>query len=283
MSCTINKYKNKKMKSCHKKVITVCKPKRKKNIIIQKKVVKVSCPAPKVKVNVTPTPGPQGLQGAAGSTGLTGPQGPAGATGATGPQGPVGATGLQGPAGATGLTGPQGPQGVQGTTGLTGLTGPQGPQGPAGGISSFAFLCSTEEQIVAAAAVPGGQGGAVTFNNTVISATALTFSPPSDIIINENGFYNISWEVFPTPGNSAFGLFFDPDGAGPTVATLVPCSNYGTAAGNNPYQGQVVVQLTAGGVLTLNRIDSMGNVVLQNAIGGGTPTVSASIVIEKLA
>ncbi|KQO18787.1 hypothetical protein ASF12_01430 [Paenibacillus sp. Leaf72] len=281
--------KNKKKKNCHKKIITVCKPKRKKNVIIKKKIVKVTCPAPKVKVNVTPTPGPQGPQGPAGATGLTGPQGPAGTAGLTGPQGPAGATGLtgpQGPAGATGLTGltgPQGPVGATGLTGLTGPTGPTGPQGPAGGISSFAFLCSTEAQNVAQAAAPGGQGGAVTFNDMVISATALTFSPPSNIIINENGFYNISWEVFPTPGNSAFGLFFDPDGAGPAPATLVDCSNYGTGAGNNPYQGQVVAQLTAGGVLTLNRIDNMGNLVLQNAIGGGTPTVSASIVIEKLA
>jgi hypothetical protein len=63
---------------------------------------------------------------------------------------------------------------------------------------------------------------------------------------------------------------------------LVLCSNYGTNAGNNPYQGQVIAQLTAGGVLTLNRNDNMGALTLQASIGGGTPVVSASIVIEKL-
>lgn len=84
-------------------------------------------------------------------------------------------------------------------------------------------------------------------------------------------------------GNSAFGLFFDPDGAGPAVPALVPCSNYGTNAGNQPYQDQVVAFLTEGGVLTLNRIDNMGAQTLLNAIGGGTPTVNASIVIERLA
>ncbi|MFX3633407.1 MAG: collagen-like protein [Candidatus Pristimantibacillus sp.] len=261
MSCPVNK----KKKSCHKKIVTICKPKQRKNIIVKKKIVKVSCPPPKVKVNVTPVPGPAG------------PQGP------QGPQGPLGPQGLQGVQGAQG---PQGVQGPAGLTGLTGLTGPQGPQGirgPAGGISDFAFLCSTEAQNVEEAAVPGGQGEAVTFNQTVISATAITFAPPTDVVINESGFYNISWEVFPTAGNSAFGLFFDADGAGPGAATLVPCSNYGSGAGNNPYQGQVIVQLSAGGILTLNRIDNMGNLVLQNAIGGGTPTVSASLVIEKLA
>jgi len=89
--------------------------------------------------------------------------------------------------------------------------------------------------------------------------------------------------VFPTAGNSAFGLFFDPDGVGPAPATLVPCSNYGSGAGNNPYPGQVIAQLTAGGVLTLNRIDNTGAQTLQASIGGGTPTVSASLIIEKLA
>lgn len=236
-------------KRCHKKTVIVCKPKRKnKVVIVKKKIVKVSCPPP--NVNVTPLPGPQGPQGL---PGLTGPQGP------------------QGPQGLTGLTGPQG------------IQGPPGPQGPAGGISSFAFLCSTEAQTIAAAAVPGGQGGAVTFNGFVINATAVTFAPPSSIVINESGFYKITYEVFPTPGNSAFGLFFDPDAAGPIPPALVPCSNYGTNAGNNPYTGQVLVQLSAGGVLTLNRIDNMGALTLQNAIGGGTPTVSASLSIEKLA
>ncbi|GIO32226.1 hypothetical protein J2TS6_33670 [Paenibacillus albilobatus] len=89
--------------------------------------------------------------------------------------------------------------------------------------------------------------------------------------------------MFPTPGNNAFGLFFDPDAAGPLPATLVRCSNYGTNAGNQPYPGQVVAQLTAGGTLTLNRIDNTGNLVLESTIGGGTPVVSASIVIERLA
>ncbi|WP_245585956.1 hypothetical protein [Paenibacillus pinihumi] len=124
----------------------------------------------------------------------------------------------------------------------------------------------------------------MTFNNSTVNGTAITFVGPSSITINTTGIYNISWEVFPVAGNSAFGLFFDPAGAPP--AALVPCSNYGSGAGNNPYQGQVVTSLTSGGVLTLNRIDPTGTVTLQNSIGGGaseTPTVSASIVIERLA
>ncbi|MMZ65829.1 hypothetical protein D1872_282640 [compost metagenome] len=127
----------------------------------------------------------------------------------------------------------------------------------------------------------GGQGGAVTFTDSLLGSAAITFTAPSSININTTGIYSISWEVFPQEGNTAFGLFFDPAGAPP--AALVLCSNYGSDAGNNPYQGQVVTALTAGGVLTLNRIDDTGTVILLNQIGGGTPTVSASIVIQRLA
>jgi hypothetical protein len=179
------------------------------------------------------------------------------------------------------LPGPPGPPGPQGPQGPSGPQGPQGPQGPAA-VASIAFLCSTVDQTVAAAAAPGGQGGAVTFNDSVINSTDVSFTAPSTINILQSGLYRITWEVFPTAGNSAFGLFFDPDAGGPTPASLVHCSNYGSNAGNNPYPGQVIAQLTAGGVLTLNRIDNMGAQTLQGSIGGGTPTVSASIVIERL-
>lgn len=200
-----------------------------------------------------------------------------------GPPGPPGPQGPQGPQGPTGPTGPTGETGETGPTGPTGETGPAGPPGPAGGIESFAFLCSSVDQSITAAPTPGGQGGAVTFNSSLINGTAITFTSPSTINIIQTGTYNISWEVFPTQGNNAFGLFFDPDGAGPLPATLVPCSNYGTGSGNQPYQGQVVARLTAGGTLTLNRIDNTGALTLESTIGGGTPVTSASIVIEKLA
>jgi hypothetical protein len=250
LSCPVDKTK----KRCYKKTIIVCKPKKKfdckrkkrKVIIVKKKIVKVACPRP--VVNVTPVPGPAG------------------------PQGPQG---VQGP---TGLTGPAGPQGIQ---------GPAGPQGPAGGISSFAFFCSTEEQTVDAPAVVGAQGEAVTFNEApVIVGTAISFTAPSSINIIESGFYNVSWEVFPAAGSSAFGLWFDPDSAGPLPATLVPCSNYGSTAGAQPYQGQVTAFLTAGGFLTLNNINNSDQ-TLMNLPAGPPPAspfvVSASIKIEKLA
>ncbi|QYR19590.1 collagen-like protein [Paenibacillus sp. sptzw28] len=186
-----------------------------------------------------------------------------------------------------GPAGPQGAPGAPGAPGTPGTPGAQGPQGPAGGISDFAFFCSTEEQTVAAPAVVGGQGGAVTFNEApIIVNGAIGFAPPSSILINESGFYNIIYHVFPGAGSNAFGLFFDPDGAGPLPAELVPCSNYGTTAGAQPYDGKVTAFLTAGGILTLNNINN-NDQVLMNLPSGPPPAspfvVSASVKIEKLA
>lgn len=311
-------------KTCRKKVVKVCPPKikkvkkclhpkkhvrvncppKKRPHPIVKKIVKVNCPPPKVRV--TPIPGPQGLQGPPGAPGPAGPSGPVGPQGLQGIPGPIGAPGAQGetgPAGPQGLqgvpgpagpAGPQGPQGVAGPAGpagpqgLQGVPGPQGPQGPQGpaGVGAIAFRCSTEEQAIAAAPVAGGQGGAVSFTSDLSNTAAVSFPSPTTISINETGLYNISYEVFPLEGNTAFALFSDPDGAGPLPPVLVMCSNYGAGSGNQPYQGQVVTMLTAGSILTLNRIDATGTVVLQNSIGGGAveaPTVSASIVIEKIA
>ena len=161
---------------------------------------------------------------------------------------------IPGPPGPPGPQGPQGPQGIcppcppgpQEPQDLQGPQGPQGPQDPQGPdvVTSFAFLCSTEEQNIATPPLVVGQGEAVTFNNSLINSPAISFSPPSIININETGFYHISWEVFPAAGSSALGFFSNP--AGPAPASLVSCSNYGSTAGAQPYQGQVITEFTAG-------------------------------------
>jgi hypothetical protein len=75
-------------KDCTKKTITVCPQKRKKEckkvIVIRKKIVRVACPQPKIKVTA-----PQGIQGPSGPQGIQGPSGPQGIQGPAGPPGPV--------------------------------------------------------------------------------------------------------------------------------------------------------------------------------------------------
>ncbi|WP_284242051.1 collagen-like protein [Paenibacillus glycanilyticus] len=233
-------------------------------------------------------PGAQGLPGPQGATGLQGPQGHSGPSGLTGPAGLTGSTGLTGPsgltgpAGSTGPTGPTGatgPAGPQGLIGLTGATGPTGPEGPPF-IPSSLFVSSTLEQNIPSGPQGGGEGGAVSFNNSVINGTALTFSGPSAITIVEDGVYSIVWEISPLapiePGSgiSVFALFAD--------SLLVAGSNYGSPNNANPYTGQVIASLGSGTTLTLNRFDDTGGGVVLNATILGNPIINASIVIIKI-
>jgi hypothetical protein len=67
-------------------------------------------------VQVPPTVGPTGADGATGPTGSNGSTGQTGPQGDTGPAGPTGAAGATGASGSTGATGFTGPTGAQGTT-----------------------------------------------------------------------------------------------------------------------------------------------------------------------
>ena len=116
------------------------------------------------------------------------------------------------------------------------------------------------------------------FTDSLHVGTALTFTGPTEIEILESGYYHINWEVFKWGYDSAFALFFDA-GAG---AAMVPGSNYGAMAHDEFYHGQVIASLSEGGVLTLNRIDSLYNQTIYNQIGDGTRVIGASIVIIKI-
>lgn len=178
----------------------------------------------------------------------------------------------------------QGPAGNAGPTGAPGDIGPTGPTGP-GGIVSAAYIASTQLQAIAPPASPRTAGGVVSFDYTYLYGTAITFTAPSSININEPGVYSISWGVFPA-GQVACALFFEPTtGVGGPV--MVSASNYASLV-SCTYQGQVITQFTSSGVLTLNRINNDDdfpvpvNLMNKSEGFGGTPVISASIVIQKL-
>ena len=185
-----------------------------------------------------------------------------------GPEGPTGPEGVQG------IQGPEGEAGATGTTGATGATGPTGTF-----EQSFLFVWTTDEQPLTPTPVAGEQGDAVEFTGSLPVGAALAFAGPTEIEILESGYYHISWEVYKWGYDSAFALFFDA-GAG---AAMVPGSNYGAMAHDEFYHGQVIASLSEGGVLTLNRIDSMYNQTIFNEIGDGTRVTGASIVVIKIA
>ncbi|MFF2794007.1 hypothetical protein [Lysinibacillus xylanilyticus] len=149
--------------------------------------------------------------------------------------------------------------------------GVQVPQEPLGtGLPGFAYIYDTTQQILLA-------NDQVTFNtNGVITpagfVTHVTGTAP--IIINQTGTYLITYEVFPlgTFNNFAFALF--------NGNNQIAGSNYG---GNNSVvtqSGQVITTLNASDVLTLRALNP-ATLLNMNTIG--TPVISASIVILKLA
>ena len=119
----------------------------------------------------------------------------------------------------------------------------------------------------------------MTFADVLTTGSALSFIAPAEIEILESGYYNISWQVYKSGYDSAFALFFSSGGA---EAAMVPGTNYGAMAHDEMYQGQAIVLLTEGEILTLNRIDTLGTQLLLNQIGDGTFVTSASLVMIKI-
>ncbi|MEC0727019.1 collagen-like protein, partial [Bacillus spizizenii] len=225
-------------------------------------------------------PGPHGLPGVTGATGATGeagPAGPAGATGVTGEAGPAGATGATGatgeagPAGATGATGEAGPAGATGATGATGEAGPTGATGATGtgaaGLSEYGYIYNLSAQTVAIEAD-------VIFDSTGITTPGITHAPgTSQIAITTPGDYEVTFSVSGVEPNQ-FTLFLN----GAPITNTV----YGSGAGTQQNNGQAIIAIAAGDVLTLRNHTSAAAVTLQTLAGGTQTNVNASIVIKKL-
>lgn len=206
--------------------------------------------------------GPRGLTGIAGLIGLTGPQGLRGLTGLTGLRG------LQGPAGDIGPTGPTGPQGSTGPTGLTGPAGdvgPTGPQGPAR-VVNYGYIYNLPAQTVAIEAP-------VLFSSNG-PLSGFTHTPgTSQITVTTAGVYRLDFSASGTEVNQ-FALSVN--------GTAVPETTYGSGAGTQQNNGQAILSLAAGDVITLVNHSSAAAIGLPSVVGGTQANVNASIIVEQL-
>ena len=221
--------------------------------------------------------GPAGTNGLNGTNGIAGPAGPAGDTGAVGPAGPAGATGAMGLMGSIGPIGPAGATGAVGPTGATGPAGPTGATGPAGtngvdgtggsGSSQYGYIYNLVAQTVAIDAV-------VLFDSNGVLTPGITHAPgSSDIEIADAGDYKVTFSVSGTESGQ-FALFLNGD--------QVPGTVYGSGAGTQQDNGQCIIAIAAGDVLTLRNRSSAAAVGLQSLAGGTQINVNASIVVQKL-
>jgi hypothetical protein len=225
----------------------------------------------------TGSAGPTGLTGPTGTAGLIGPTGPAGPSGPVGSSGATGATGVSGSSGATGSAGPTGLAGPTGTAGLIGPTGPAGPtgttgttgaSGPTGPVASpsYAYVYNLAAQTVAVEAD-------VLFDHTGPLLGFTHTAGTSTITVTAAGTYLVDLSASATEV-AQFALTVN--------GVPVPQSTYGSGAGTQQDNGQVILSLAAGDVLTLRNHSSASAITLATVIGGTQANVNASLVIEKL-
>jgi hypothetical protein len=247
--------------------------------------------------------GPVGLQGPIGPVGATGAMGPMGsngldgAIGPVGPVGPVGPIGLQGPVGATGAMGPMGSNGLDGAIGPVGPVGPVGPIGLQGPVGATGAMGPMGSNGLVGAIGPTGATGVVSVEygyiynlnaTTVAIDAAVTFSDngictagilhglgSADITFVYPGDYKVLFSVSGTEPNQ-FALFIN------GAPTPVPGSVYGSGAGTQQNNGQVILIIRENDVLQLKNYSSAAAVGLASVIGGTEANVNASILIQKL-
>jgi hypothetical protein len=145
-----------------------------------------------------------------------------------------------------------------------GLTGTAGT-----GLAEYGYIYNYSARVVALEA-------AVLFDSNGLGTPGITHAPGSaQIKVADEGDYKVTFSVSGTEP-CQFALFVN----GAVVAESV----YGSGAGTQQNDGQTILALSAGDVLTLVNHTSAAAVTLAAAppIGGTATAVNASIILEKL-
>ncbi|PET68806.1 hypothetical protein CN533_25210 [Priestia megaterium] len=230
--------------------------------------------------------GPQGLQGEpgpAGAQGIQGPIGPQGPQGEIGPQGiqgeigPAGPAGPAGVAGPPGAAGPQGPQGEPGPAGAQGIQGPIGPQGLPGGVLAFADFYAL---MPPNNAVPVAPGSDVDFPNDGPNGGAQIFRTGADTFnLSAIGVYQVLFQVGVDEAGQLVLTLNSGAGATELAYTVV-----GRATGTSQIVGLALVQTSVvNSILTVRNPASEPTALTITPLAGGTESVSAHLVITRLA
>jgi len=147
-----------------------------------------------------------------------------------------------------------------------GPPGPPGPQGPPAS-SEYGYVYNTSVQLVAIEA-------AVLFDTNGLLTAGITHSPgASGITVASTGDYAISFSVSGVEPNQ-FALFVN--------GIVAPGTIHGSGTGTQQNNGQTILTLAAGDVLTLRNHSSAAAVTLQILAGGTQTNVNASLRIQKL-
>ena len=135
------------------------------------------------------------------------------------------------------------------------------------GLCEYGYIYNLTPQVVAIEAD-------VLFDSNGRITPGIVHSPgTSQIIVNVPGDYEVTFSVSGTEPNQ-FALFLN----GSEVAGTV----YGSGAGTQQNNGEAIISIEAGDILTLRNHSSAAAVGLASFIGGTQANVNASIVIKML-
>jgi hypothetical protein len=217
--------------------------------------------------------GPSGIPGQDGQDGFDGERGPRGHRGEPGCHGDRGFTGPTGPFG--GPPGPPGPPGPEGTTGPlggppgpTGSAGQAGPTGSAGGLSNYGQIYNISSQNVPVE-------NDITFDTNGIMTSIFIHVPgTSGLTVLADGMFQIFFNVL-TLGPNQFAITVN---GLPNAGTV-----FAVGSGMSQNNGQTILALSAGDVLTLRNHSSTTTATLPNMLAGSQLNVNASLLITKIA
>lgn len=239
------------------------------------------------------------INGVDGIAGTNGAIGTAGAVGATGATGSIGATGTAGTNGANGTVGAVGATGAKGLASLVGITNESsgancayeglkvssGIDSNSDGslalseIQSIKYVCNGAPASTAFAYVYNLREQTVAIDTPVVFDSTGAISGIShtnrsaEIVIGSSGIYMISYSISGREPNQ-FALFVN--------GVVLNQSVYGSGAGTQQNNGQLIVELRENDSITLVNVTGATAVGLASKIGGDKTNVNAAITILKL-
>ncbi|PAF33979.1 collagen-like protein, partial [Terribacillus saccharophilus] len=152
-----------------------------------------------------------------------------------------------------------------GATGEAGPAGATGATGAAGGLSQYGYIYNLSPQTVAIE-------DPVIFDSTGIITAGITHAPgTAEIAVTVPGDYEVTFSVSGVEPNQ-FALFLN--------GAPIPGTVYGSGAGTQQNNGQAIIAIAAGDVLTLRNHTSASAVILQTLAGGTQTNVNSSIIIK---
>ncbi|QTD42731.1 collagen-like protein [Sporosarcina sp. Te-1] len=135
------------------------------------------------------------------------------------------------------------------------------------GLCEYGYIYNLSPEVVAVEAD-------IIFDSTGIVTPGITHIPgTSQIFITSPGVYEVTFSVSGVEPNQ-FTLYLN--------GAPLPETVYGSGAGTQQNNGQAIIAIPSGGILTLRNHSSAAAVILQTLAGGTQTNVNASIILKML-